>query len=99
MTDKLTDTELKTALGALNQTAKKPWSIVDAKLSRNFRFKDFAEAFSFMTHIALVAERLNHHPEWFNVYANVDVQLTTHDAGGISKLDFEMARAMDQAAR
>ena len=74
------------------------WSIDAGKLSREFVFADFNEAFGFMTRTALVAERLDHHPEWFNVYATVRVQLTTHDAAGISELDFELAAAMDRIA-
>lgn len=73
------------------------WRIVDGKLHRQFRFTDFAEAFGFMTRIALVAERMNHHPEWFNVYNQVRVDLTTHDAGGLTDLDFDLARYMNEA--
>jgi len=65
-------------------------------LRRSITFADFAQAFSFMTQIALVAERLNHHPEWFNVFNRVDITLTTHDAGGISVRDIEMARTIDR---
>ena len=74
------------------------WSIDDGKLTREFTFGDFNEAFGFMTRSALIAEKLDHHPEWFNVYATVRVQLTTHDAAGISELDFELAAAMDRIA-
>ncbi|MDZ4698124.1 MAG: 4a-hydroxytetrahydrobiopterin dehydratase [Rhodothermales bacterium] len=71
------------------------WSVVDGKLHREFQFADFNAAFGFMTRAALVAEQMNHHPEWFNVYNKVRVDLTTHDAGGISHLDFELAAKMD----
>ena len=71
------------------------WSIVDGKLQREFRFGDFNQAFAFMTRAALLAEQMNHHPEWWNVYSRVRVYLTTHDAGGISELDIEMAGAMN----
>lgn len=74
------------------------WGLEDGKLAREFVFGDFNQAFGFMTRAALVAERLDHHPEWFNVYATVRVQLTTHDAGGISELDFELAAAMNRIA-
>ena len=74
------------------------WGLEDDKLAREFVFGDFNQAFGFMTRAALVAERLDHHPEWFNVYATVRVQLTTHDAGGISELDFELAAAMNRIA-
>jgi 4a-hydroxytetrahydrobiopterin dehydratase len=71
---------------------------VDA-LFKSYRFKDFSEAFAFMTRSAIKAEQLNHHPEWFNVYNRVDVTLTTHDAGGITDLDFKLAKAMDVFAQ
>jgi len=74
------------------------WRLVDDKLHREFRFADFTEAFAFMTRAALVAERMNHHPEWFNVYATVRVDLTTHDAGGVTELDLELARHLDRFA-
>lgn len=74
------------------------WTVVEGKLHREFRFADFVTAFGFMTRAALVAERMNHHPEWFNVWNTVRVDLTTHDAGGISGRDFELAAAMDRLA-
>ncbi len=74
------------------------WSIVNDKLHREFKFADFVAAFGFMTRAALVAESMNHHPEWFNVYNRVTVDLTTHDAGGISSKDFQLARRMNQLA-
>ena len=64
-----------------------------------FKFKDFNEAFGFMTRAALVAERMNHHPEWFNVWNRVDVTLSTHDAGGLTELDIKLAAAMDKLAQ
>jgi len=67
------------------------WSILDGKLHKEFRFKDFARAFTFMTGVALVAEGMHHHPEWSNVYNRVVIDLTTHDAGGISHLDIDFA--------
>ena len=75
------------------------WRLESGKLHREWRFRDFTEAFGFMTQVALVAERMNHHPEWFNVYATVRVDLVTHDAGGITELDLELARAMEDVAR
>jgi len=65
---------------------------------RTFKFKNFVEAFGFMTQCALAAEKLDHHPEWFNVYSKVDVTLSTHDAGGLTELDFKLAHLMDKAA-
>ena len=66
--------------------------------TRLFRFADFSEAFGFMTRIALVAEKLDHHPEWFNVYKTVDVTLSTHDAGGVTALDVKLAETMNRLA-
>lgn len=65
-------------------------------IARQFRFKDFNAAFGFMTRAALMAEKADHHPEWFNVYNRVDVTLSTHDAGGLTDKDIALARAMDQ---
>jgi len=64
-------------------------------LSRSFRFGDFNEAFGFMTRVALLAERMNHHPEWFNVYNRVEITLTSHDVGGLSERDVKMAGRID----
>jgi 4a-hydroxytetrahydrobiopterin dehydratase len=76
------------------------WTMVDGRdaLRRTFKFKDFNEAFGFMTRAALVAEQKNHHPEWFNVWNRVEVTLSTHDAGGLTRLDIELAEAMDRIA-
>ena len=68
-------------------------------IQRTFKFENFDTAFGFMTQVALMAEKLDHHPEWFNVYNRVDVILTTHDAGGVTGLDLAMAQFMDAAAR
>ena len=68
----------------------------DAKgIRRTVRFADFAEAFAFMTHVAILAEKADHHPEWFNVYNRVEILLTTHDADGLSKRDIDLAKALD----
>ena len=67
-------------------------------ISRHFRFHDFAQAFGFMSQMAIVSEKMDHHPEWFNVYKKVDVMLTTHSAGGVTELDFKLAVLMDLAA-
>ncbi|MDO9416558.1 4a-hydroxytetrahydrobiopterin dehydratase [Pararhizobium sp.] len=76
------------------------WKLSDdgVAIARSFKFKSFVEAFGFMTEGALGAEKLNHHPEWFNVYNRVDVTLTTHDAKGLTELDFKLAGLMDKAA-
>ena len=71
------------------------WTIENGKLHKEFQFDTFVTAFGFMTQLALVAESLNHHPEWFNVYNRVTIDLTTHDAGGISDLDFQWAKQAD----
>ena len=74
------------------------WELRDEKLYRKFSFENFVEAFGFMTKAALLAETMNHHPEWSNVYNRVEVYLTTHDANGISEKDFELARLMSKYA-
>lgn len=89
----LEKTELDAALQRLPE-----WKVVDGKLSREFRFRDFADAFAFMSACALRIHALDHHPEWSNVYASVNVQLVTHDAGGITTRDVELAGVMDEMA-
>ena len=76
------------------------WSEVEARdaISREFTFDDFSEAWAFMCRAALKAEQMNHHPEWFNVWSTVRVTMSTHDCGGLSKLDVTMARFMDSIA-
>jgi 4a-hydroxytetrahydrobiopterin dehydratase len=74
------------------------WSFEDGKLYREFVFRDFCRAFGFMSEVALVAERSNHHPEWSNVYNRVTVYLTTHQAGGITSRDYDLAGKMDEIA-
>ncbi len=93
---KLTESQLTTVLPSLPD-----WRFDTARgglIAREFTFRDFAQAFGFMSQIALVAERRNHHPEWFNVYNRVQVTLTTHDVGGLSMKDIELARTMDRVA-
>jgi len=74
------------------------WTLENGKLHREFRFGNFVEAFSFMTAAAIEAEKMDHHPEWCNVYSKVSVDLTTHDAGGITELDFDLAARMSDLA-
>ncbi len=75
------------------------WQLTEGKLARQFAFDDFVAAFGWMTQVALVAEKLDHHPDWTNVYNRVSVRLWTHDANGITGRDFELAAAMDRLAR
>jgi 4a-hydroxytetrahydrobiopterin dehydratase len=72
------------------------WTVEGGKLHREYRFRDFVGAFGFMAQIALLAERADHHPEWFNVYNRVVVDLTTHEAQGITQKDLDLAREMEQ---
>ncbi len=88
---RLTDVEVTDHVSKLEG-----WEVQGGKLHRQFEFGNFVEAFGFMTRAALVAEKMDHHPEWSNVYNQVDVALSTHDAGGITELDFELARAMTE---
>ena len=90
---KLTEEEISEGLTALDQ-----WSLIGGKLHREYQFTDFIEAMGFMTRVAIVAESMNHHPEWFNVYNRVKVDLTTHDVNGLSNYDFQLAARMDQLA-
>lgn len=72
------------------------WKLIDNQLVREFKFKDFIEAFGFMTKVALLAQQANHHPEWSNVYNKVKICLTTHDADGITQKDIDLALAIDE---
>jgi 4a-hydroxytetrahydrobiopterin dehydratase len=75
------------------------WSVADGKLHRELRFASFIEAFGFMTRVALVAQSMDHHPEWSNVYGTVVIDLVTHSAGGITENDLELSNAIDELAR
>ena len=95
MATRLTDSERTEALAGIAD-----WSPADGRdaITRTFRFKDFNAAFGFMSRVALKAEKMDHHPEWFNVYNRVEVTLSTHDAGGLTELDIRLARFMDGIA-
>ena len=93
MAEKLSKEDITAGLSELSG-----WTLANEKLRREFEFGNFVEAFGFMTSAAIEAEKMNHHPEWFNVYSKVVVELTTHDAGGITELDFELARKMNNLA-
>ena len=88
---RLDDTEV-----AKRSAALPGWQFRDGALHRKLEFRDFVDAFSFMTSVALLAERMNHHPEWSNVYNVVTIRLSTHDAGGVSENDFAMAAEMSR---
>jgi len=89
---KLTDAELASLEKASG------WVVKDSKLHRDFKFPDFAHAFGFMATAAVYIDKMNHHPEWFNVYNRVSVDLTTHDSGGITNKDVELAKLLDTIA-
>ena len=95
MAEKLSGEARKSALARLNG-----WREVSGRdaITKKFVFKDFNEAFGFIARAALVAEKLDHHPEWSNVYKTVDVTLSTHDTGGLTELDAKLAEAMDKLA-
>ena len=95
MSEKLAGQARKDALARL-----KGWSELAGRdaITKKFVFTDFNQAFGFMTRVALVAEKLDHHPEWFNVYKTVEVTLSTHDAGGLTERDVKLAEAMDKIA-
>src|SRR5512139_564424 len=90
---RLSDEEVHSRLASLEG-----WGREGERLRRTFRFPGFVEAFGWMASVALVAEKLDHHPDWKNVYNRVDVELWTHDAGGLTELDFELAAAMSRLA-
>ena len=93
MADRLTVSEIEEALCGLEG-----WTLENGKLNRDFKFANFVEAFGFMTSAAIEAEKMNHHPEWFNVYSKVKVQLVTHSADGITSLDVDLAKKMNALA-
>jgi 4a-hydroxytetrahydrobiopterin dehydratase len=95
MAERLDEAARKSALAELDD-----WTALADRdaIARTFEFRTFKDAFAFMTKVALKAEQMNHHPEWFNVYNRVQVTLSTHDCGGLSELDVKLARFMDKAA-
>ncbi len=97
MPDRLTEADRTAALQELSATG---WTLAEDReaLVKTYRFANFVEAFGWMTRAAIWAEKLGHHPEWFNVYKTVTVTLTTHDAGGLTELDVTLARRMDALA-
>ncbi|TKB23267.1 4a-hydroxytetrahydrobiopterin dehydratase [Desulfopila sp. IMCC35006] len=83
-------------LKLLNDNATEPWGLVDGKLYREFKFPSFVAAFGFMTQVAILAERADHHPEWSNIYRKVKIYLITYEARGISQRDFDLAHEISQ---
>jgi 4a-hydroxytetrahydrobiopterin dehydratase len=96
MATRLSDAQKAQALSGLDG-----WKQVDGRdaIAKSFRFADFNVAFGFMARVAMMAEKMDHHPEWFNVYNRVDVTLSTHDAGGVTELDVRLATFMDATAK
>ncbi len=88
--NKLSDDEIRDALKEMDG-----WQLVNSKLHKEFEFSSFNQAFGFMTRAAMEIEKMNHHPEWFNVYNRLVIDLTTHDAGGITENDIKLARILD----
>ncbi len=95
MAQALTETDINERLGHLNASLEIPWQLKDGKLHKTFVFKNFIDAFAFMSRVALYAEKINHHPEWFNVYKTVEITLVTHEAAGITDRDFDLAQFME----
>jgi len=93
MSNRATESEIADGLKSLNG-----WAVVSGKLHKEYQFADFVHAFGFMTTSAIAIERMNHHPEWFNVYNKVTVDLSSHDVGGISSRDFKLAAFLDSIA-
>ena len=93
---KLSKTEVTNKLKKLSG-----WKLIKGRnaITKTFKFKNFTEAFGWMTSMALYAEKKDHHPEWFNVYSSVEVTLSTHDAGGVTNLDLDMAREMNRTSK
>jgi 4a-hydroxytetrahydrobiopterin dehydratase len=89
--EKMTGEQIEASLNQLSG-----WELKNDKLHRELKFKNFIQAFGFMTQVAIVVEQMNHHPEWSNVYSRVTIDLTTHEAGGISQRDFELAQKINR---
>ena len=96
MIERFSQDVIDISLKALNKDAEKLWSIKEEKLYREFKFPNFVSAFGFMAQVAILAEKADHHPEWSNVYNRVVIYLTTHEVGGISKRDFELAQKISK---
>ena len=88
--------EAEEKLNELNRKTDSPWVIKGGKLNKTFTFYNFIDAFGFMTKVAIQAEKFNHHPEWFNVYREVEINLTTHEVNGLSIRDYDLANAIEE---
>jgi 4a-hydroxytetrahydrobiopterin dehydratase len=91
---KLSEKEIQQQVSALDG-----WKVVNGKINKSFEFDDFVQAFGFMTRVAMKAEKMNHHPEWFNVYNRVKIDLVTHDVSGISNYDIKLAKTIDSIVK
>ena len=94
----LTTDEIALQLSSLNEGLDIKWKNPDYWICKTFVFRNFVDAFGFMTKTAIAAEKINHHPDWSNVYKTVEVKLSTHESGGITRLDFELAKIMEDFA-
>ena len=92
----LDQAQIDEALERLNGSSDAPWKQQDKTLTKQFKFADFSAAFAFMTRVALLAEKADHHPDWSNVYNRVNITLTTHEAGGLTDKDFDLASAIEK---
>ena len=96
MIEKLSVSDINTSIATLNALVHEVWQVENGKLHKTFIFADFISAFGFMTSVALAAEKMNHHPEWFNSYKRVEIDLITHEVAGISERDFSLAVAIEK---
>jgi len=99
MIKKYSTSQINIELTTLNKNNNSPWKVKNGKLNKVFIFPSFIEAFEFMKKIAIYAEEQNHHPEWFNSYNKIDIDLTTHEVNGISVRDFRLAKIIDTTAK
>lgn len=96
MTELLSTTDVEKELAELNKNTNSLWECEENQLQKTFVFADFVSAFGFMTKVAIIAQSIDHHPDWSNVYNKVTVKLSTHSSGGITNLDFSLANAMEK---
>ncbi len=95
MVNRLNQQQIDEALQNLNAEAEQPWRVQSAQLFKDFQFRDFRQAFGFISQLALLAEQQNHHPRWCNEYRKVEVSMTTHEVDGLSERDFKLAQAIE----